>query len=143
MTGKAATKKQQPTCGNRKCGKVLYAPIRCDKCRQQFCPAHRFPNEHTCVTPGSAASSATTNLAVPSPAPHVVAGMAAIKRSLAARAAAARSAASKPAAAPAPAAAAKGKEKEKATSKSSNPFSSTDRYATLPRLSFVDRSPTL
>jgi hypothetical protein len=29
MTGREA-KKKSPTCGNRKCGKVLYAPIRCD-----------------------------------------------------------------------------------------------------------------
>ncbi|KAG7088412.1 hypothetical protein E1B28_012409 [Marasmius oreades] len=41
-------KKATPTCARSRCGKVLYAPIRCDKCGKQFCPAHRFPGDHTC-----------------------------------------------------------------------------------------------
>jgi predicted nucleic acid binding AN1-type Zn finger protein len=43
-----------PRCANRKCNKVLISPIRCDKCRKQFCPPHRFPSDHTCVPPTSA-----------------------------------------------------------------------------------------
>ncbi|KAF9267411.1 hypothetical protein L218DRAFT_855568 [Marasmius fiardii PR-910] len=42
-------KKSTPTCARAKCGKVLYAPIRCDKCGKQFCPSHRFPGDHTCT----------------------------------------------------------------------------------------------
>ncbi|KIY50370.1 hypothetical protein FISHEDRAFT_39820 [Fistulina hepatica ATCC 64428] len=48
MTGKEA-KKFAPTCESAKCGKVLYAPIRCDKCRKQFCPRHRFAADHHCT----------------------------------------------------------------------------------------------
>ncbi|KAK0243973.1 hypothetical protein EDD85DRAFT_897652 [Armillaria nabsnona] len=46
-TGKAKTK-SLPVCQRVKCGKTLYSPIRCDKCRKQFCPSHRFPSDHSC-----------------------------------------------------------------------------------------------
>ncbi|KAJ4482095.1 hypothetical protein J3R30DRAFT_3329480 [Lentinula aciculospora] len=49
MTGHVA-KKSTPICAQRKCGKVLFAPIRCDKCRLSYCPSHRFPGDHTCHT---------------------------------------------------------------------------------------------
>ncbi|KAK0504238.1 hypothetical protein EDD18DRAFT_1132574 [Armillaria luteobubalina] len=56
MTGKAKTK-SLPVCQRVKCGKTLYSPIRCDKCRKQFCPSHRFPSDHSCSpTPVSGAS---------------------------------------------------------------------------------------
>ncbi|KAK7056833.1 hypothetical protein VNI00_002550 [Paramarasmius palmivorus] len=60
MLGKAV-KKSTPVCERGKCGKVLYAPIKCDKCRKQFCPAHRFPSDHSCnATNTSSASSSST-----------------------------------------------------------------------------------
>ncbi|KZT65799.1 hypothetical protein DAEQUDRAFT_730966 [Daedalea quercina L-15889] len=57
ITGKAR-KSSRPTCARAKCGKVLYAPIRCDKCKQQFCPQHRFPTSHSCTSGASTASAA-------------------------------------------------------------------------------------
>ncbi|EIW81071.1 hypothetical protein CONPUDRAFT_82142 [Coniophora puteana RWD-64-598 SS2] len=57
ITGKAA-KKSTPVCTRGKCGKVLFAPISCDKCRKQFCASHRFPSDHDCVSL-STASTAT------------------------------------------------------------------------------------
>ncbi|KAJ8080559.1 hypothetical protein PM082_017393 [Marasmius tenuissimus] len=56
MLGKEV-KKSTPICARGKCGKVLYAPIRCDKCQKQFCPTHRFPSDHTCTPVSSTASS--------------------------------------------------------------------------------------
>ncbi|KZT09137.1 uncharacterized protein LAESUDRAFT_735446 [Laetiporus sulphureus 93-53] len=53
MTGKSR-KSSTPTCARPKCGKVLFSPIPCDKCKQQFCPQHRFPASHKC---GSLATS--------------------------------------------------------------------------------------
>ncbi|KAF7298967.1 hypothetical protein MIND_00844800 [Mycena indigotica] len=47
MTGKVRAK--APVCARARCGKTLFAPIRCTKCNQQFCPAHRFPADHTCA----------------------------------------------------------------------------------------------
>jgi len=38
-----------PRCGNGKCRKVLYAPIKCDTCKQHFCAEHRFPTTHKCT----------------------------------------------------------------------------------------------
>ncbi|KAL0579135.1 hypothetical protein V5O48_002867 [Marasmius crinis-equi] len=56
MLGKEV-KKSKPVCARAKCGKVLHAPIRCDKCRKQFCPSHRFPGDHTCTPTSTSASS--------------------------------------------------------------------------------------
>ncbi|KAK1229886.1 hypothetical protein PQX77_007058 [Marasmius sp. AFHP31] len=58
MLGKEV-KKSTPICARGKCGKVLYAPIRCDKCQRQFCPTHRFPSDHTC-TPASSTTAASS-----------------------------------------------------------------------------------
>ncbi|KAJ3881696.1 hypothetical protein F5051DRAFT_396271 [Lentinula edodes] len=60
MTGHVA-KKSTPICAQRKCGKVLFAPIHCDKCRKSFCPSHRFPGDHACNTTHPARSSAPAN----------------------------------------------------------------------------------
>ncbi|KAI4519858.1 hypothetical protein K523DRAFT_418980 [Schizophyllum commune Tattone D] len=56
MTGRAP-KKSGPVCEKARCGKALVSPIRCDKCRKQFCAAHRFPSDHTC-TPAAPTTSA-------------------------------------------------------------------------------------
>ncbi|TFY73062.1 hypothetical protein EWM64_g10951, partial [Hericium alpestre] len=47
-TGKPSKGKSAPTCDHAKCNKVLFAPIKCDKCAKRYCPAHRFPNTHAC-----------------------------------------------------------------------------------------------
>ncbi|KIM26396.1 hypothetical protein M408DRAFT_330585 [Serendipita vermifera MAFF 305830] len=70
-TGK---KRRGPHCENKKCGKSLISPIICDTCKGQFCPAHRFPSDHTCVTPSSKPVT-TPKAPVISPA-----GIAALKR---------------------------------------------------------------
>ncbi|EGO23802.1 hypothetical protein SERLADRAFT_470157 [Serpula lacrymans var. lacrymans S7.9] len=65
MTGKSGRAKSAPVCARGKCGKVLFAPIRCDKCSQQFCPQHRFPKDHTC---SSLSTPASSNSRITSPA---------------------------------------------------------------------------
>ncbi|KAJ8523189.1 hypothetical protein ONZ45_g323 [Pleurotus djamor] len=51
MTGKDAKSRSGPVCARVKCGKTLIAPIKCTQCKQQFCPAHRFPADHACASP--------------------------------------------------------------------------------------------
>ncbi|KAH7922932.1 hypothetical protein BV22DRAFT_1016291 [Leucogyrophana mollusca] len=62
MTGKSGKTRSAPVCARGKCGKVLFAPIGCDKCKQQFCPQHRFPKDHSCPslsTPATSSSGAS------------------------------------------------------------------------------------
>ncbi|TFK52625.1 hypothetical protein OE88DRAFT_1657987 [Heliocybe sulcata] len=97
MTGKAP-KKSGPICGRPKCGKVLFAPITCDKCKKQFCPSHRFPATHNCSSISSGSKVSGTSSSRSTPLPSVskafedlpqrtnaagAAAMAAIKRSMA------------------------------------------------------------
>ena len=81
ITGRSGNAKSTPHCARQKCHKVLFSPIRCDvsyfvfyvahysrpyvmpdsvprqSCKQQFCPDHRFPKDHSCsATKGSASS---------------------------------------------------------------------------------------
>lgn len=86
-----------PRCANGKCHKVLYAPIKCDTCHQQFCAEHRFPTTHKCVTQttssatafprqdtsGQAKSGAKFKQAVGIGSAKTNAGMAAVKRAMA------------------------------------------------------------
>ncbi|KAL5632497.1 hypothetical protein ACGC1H_005446 [Rhizoctonia solani] len=57
-------KSASPTnrCPAPRCNKVMYAPIRCDNCRKEFCPSHRFPKQHVCTASARPSPS-------PSPAP--------------------------------------------------------------------------
>ncbi|PVF98481.1 hypothetical protein CPB86DRAFT_705092 [Serendipita vermifera] len=71
FTGK---KKRGPVCGFKKCGKSLISPITCEKCQDQFCPAHRFPNTHACKNINAPAN---TN---PRTAASTQSGLAALKR---------------------------------------------------------------
>ncbi|KAF9029845.1 hypothetical protein BDZ89DRAFT_950249 [Hymenopellis radicata] len=64
MTGRAK-QKSKPVCQSARCGKVLYSPIRCDKCHKQFCPSHRFPSDHRCSPAPVAQSSRLLNLSAP------------------------------------------------------------------------------
>ncbi|KAG1822708.1 uncharacterized protein BJ212DRAFT_1263726 [Suillus subaureus] len=47
-SGRQQGKGGSKICARGKCGKVLFAPIGCDKCHKEFCPQHRFPNDHSC-----------------------------------------------------------------------------------------------
>ncbi|KAF9644589.1 hypothetical protein BDM02DRAFT_3131665 [Thelephora ganbajun] len=65
MTGRTK-ESTQPRCASPRCKKLLFAPIRCDKCNQQFCAQHRFPSDHTCETtttqiPSKPVTSTTSN----------------------------------------------------------------------------------
>ncbi|KAI0755046.1 hypothetical protein C8Q80DRAFT_406272 [Daedaleopsis nitida] len=55
MTGRKANP-TNPTCARSKCGKVLFSPIQCGSCKQQFCPQHRFPKDHICAAANAASS---------------------------------------------------------------------------------------
>ncbi|KAF8574330.1 hypothetical protein K439DRAFT_1394438 [Ramaria rubella] len=99
-TGKRAKTGGMPVCARGKCGKLLFAPIKCNSCSRQFCASHRFPSSHSCSaaaasssTPGSkqapssrasatAASNAGTNFVNQTSAASAAA-MAAIKRNMA------------------------------------------------------------
>ncbi|KIP05186.1 hypothetical protein PHLGIDRAFT_74650 [Phlebiopsis gigantea 11061_1 CR5-6] len=61
-TGKT-TKSSAPHCARAKCGKVLFSPIRCDTCKQQYCPQHRFPKDHICTGITSAATKPNASVA--------------------------------------------------------------------------------
>ncbi|KZS93625.1 hypothetical protein SISNIDRAFT_474213 [Sistotremastrum niveocremeum HHB9708] len=132
-TGRSSrTTSSTPRCQNVKCKKVLFAPIRCDSCRHQFCAEHRFPNGHNCsslksslAAPAKSTPSATSAKSTPS----AQASLAAFKRTLAS---------AKHAAKPAPASSSvvsKPSQPEKAPSKSQTPapFSKTDRRAKAER----------
>jgi hypothetical protein len=75
MTGRSRKASSAPKCARPKCRKVLFVQIQCDvslhdlrlalissllqKCRQKFCPEHRFPDSHNC--------SSLSSLAAPTP----------------------------------------------------------------------------
>ncbi|KAF9489376.1 hypothetical protein BDN71DRAFT_1456208 [Pleurotus eryngii] len=59
MTGRTGKKKSGPACARTKCGKTLFAPIQCNQCKQQFCPSHRFPADHSCTAPPNSSTSNT------------------------------------------------------------------------------------
>ncbi|TFK61388.1 hypothetical protein BDN72DRAFT_778250 [Pluteus cervinus] len=54
LTGKSGRSSSTPVCAKTNCKKVLFSPIRCDKCKYQFCPSHRFPSDHNCSAPQTA-----------------------------------------------------------------------------------------
>ncbi|GJE98393.1 AN1-type zinc finger domain-containing protein [Phanerochaete sordida] len=125
MTGRTA-KSKTPHCARAKCGKVLFQPIKCDSCKQQFCPQHRFPKDHDC----SSVSTAATPKPQASAAARGNAALSAIKRATAqSNPAPSRT----PALAPAPL-------KPAATSSAPSsasrpkPFSKTDRAPAAPTL---------
>ncbi|KAF9517289.1 hypothetical protein BS47DRAFT_1340049 [Hydnum rufescens UP504] len=44
-----------PRCARHKCKNVLITPIRCESCKELFCPTHRHPSTHRCtptISPG-------------------------------------------------------------------------------------------
>ncbi|KNZ76749.1 AN1-type zinc finger protein 2A, partial [Termitomyces sp. J132] len=59
MTGKTGRARTMPVCARANCNKVLFQPILCDICHNQFCPTHRFPTDHSC-TPVSAPAPSTS-----------------------------------------------------------------------------------
>ncbi|KAI0354896.1 hypothetical protein OH77DRAFT_1481012 [Trametes cingulata] len=132
MTGKSGKAKSTPTCARPKCGKVLFSPIRCSSCKQQYCPQHRFPKDHSCsstpttTTKPSPASNAFANVSNQTSAASAAA-MAAIKR--AAASTKTQSLASRPPAqAKAPAQAST---QAAGSSSRPNPFSATTRHTIL------------
>ncbi|KAJ6477391.1 hypothetical protein C8R47DRAFT_1140349 [Mycena vitilis] len=59
MTGKAKAR-STPTCARPRCGKALFAPIRCTNCSRQFCATHRFPADHSCTAPAQTTTTGPT-----------------------------------------------------------------------------------
>jgi predicted nucleic acid binding AN1-type Zn finger protein len=131
MTGRSHKASASPKCSRPKCGKVLFAQIQCDKCRQKFCPEHRFPNSHNCSSLSSLAAPAsianTSSKASSQISAISASGLAAMRRAAASAKSAAPSSSTKTST-----------DKIKATSSASsaasgskrstsNPFSKTDR----------------
>ncbi|KAI0789737.1 hypothetical protein C8Q75DRAFT_764734 [Abortiporus biennis] len=142
LTGKNSKAKSSPRCARAKCGKVLFSPIRCEKCREQFCPAHRYPDSHSCTsrtttaTPSPSQSSRNLNAASPASA----AAMAAIKRTMNSTQSSVSSSRGKPDSTTVSASQSKQKVTSVAAKAStstpkttSNPFSATDRRAKAER----------
>jgi len=132
LTGRRQ-KKSAPTCARAKCGKVLFAPISCSKCNQQYCPAHRFPADHLCAS----TSTTTPTAALSKPAAQHVADISA--KASAAGSSAAEAVKRKWAAMPTstssaarPAKLATAGYAKPPTPSSSKPFSSTDRSSPFP-----------
>lgn len=139
MTGKTP-KSSTPHCAKPKCGKLLFSPIRCDKCSQQFCPQHRFPNTHTCTPAASSSNSRTSSTTYLANAKNdssvaSAAAIAAIKRAMnnTANKAAAAAAKSVPKAKQAPVPAPQAVKASSSSSSKTNPFSATDRPRSPPR----------
>ncbi|TDL23230.1 hypothetical protein BD410DRAFT_787562 [Rickenella mellea] len=82
-TGKAPTVTK---CGNKKCTKMWFMPIQCEKCRKQFCPEHRDSARHHCVTTTINEAPSSSNLgktAVQQTSAASAAAAAAIRRQMA------------------------------------------------------------
>ncbi|KXN88274.1 AN1-type zinc finger protein 2A [Leucoagaricus sp. SymC.cos] len=62
MTGRAKAK-SLPVCAKGGCKKVLFSPIKCTHCREQFCPSHRFPADHSCSAPAPKPGLSTSKTA--------------------------------------------------------------------------------
>ncbi|TBU62237.1 hypothetical protein BD310DRAFT_811303 [Dichomitus squalens] len=127
MTGRSGKANAAPHCARPKCGKVLFSPIRCDSCKQQFCPQHRFPKDHSCSTSRAsvsrqqAATNTWANVQNQTSAASAAA-LAAIKRATATAPTAPRTH-TQPKAQPPPSDAKSGS----SSSSRSNPFSAADR----------------
>ncbi|KAH8104739.1 hypothetical protein BXZ70DRAFT_1005247 [Cristinia sonorae] len=137
-------KPSTPRCPRANCGKVLFAPIKCDTCKQQFCPTHRFPADHRCVTLPAAKPSSPANGAASRPGPSGAAAMAAIKRAVnttTSSSSASRPAPPSPQKRPQPpaspskpiATSTSTKSTSSSTARPTNPFSATDRRAKAER----------
>jgi predicted nucleic acid binding AN1-type Zn finger protein len=151
MSGKTSKVKSTPVCARGNCKKVLFQPIQCtvstlklcirfflltvfQSCKDQFCPAHRFPADHNCTPVVSSnaklgvanpfANTNTKNLNSKASAAGA-ATMGAIKKAMSSATAAAPSKPAPIVKAPPP--------KPSTFSTTSNPFSKTDRY--VPSLS--------
>ncbi|KAF7965553.1 hypothetical protein HWV62_261 [Athelia sp. TMB] len=120
LTGKRQ-KKSAPVCARGKCGK---------NCKQQFCPAHRFPADHACApaTTRAPANKPTAQNVAEISAKASAAGNSAaeaVKRKWAALPTK-TSTAARPARAPAPAKLANAAPTTKTPATTNNPFSKTD-----------------
>ncbi|KAI0071502.1 hypothetical protein K474DRAFT_1630464 [Panus rudis PR-1116 ss-1] len=120
MLGDAAKKSSTPRCPKPKCGKLLYkmASFSCEKCHQQFCPSHRYPDQHACK---GLATTAMNNASASARKPNTSA-----------------STTSQPKSQPVPSAASSSSKAsssgnaQKPSSSRTNPFSATDRSSTFP-----------
>ncbi|KAI0797344.1 hypothetical protein BC629DRAFT_265065 [Irpex lacteus] len=81
-TGKTKTS-SVPRCSQARCGKLLFAPIPCASCKQQYCPSHRFPKDHTCIQPSSSNAKAADSAFRPKQSAAAgAAALAALKRAV-------------------------------------------------------------
>ncbi|PCH40028.1 hypothetical protein WOLCODRAFT_136616 [Wolfiporia cocos MD-104 SS10] len=135
MTGRAK-QPSIPICARAKCGKKLFAPIRCDKCKQQFCPSHRFPASHTCVSTATTSNAPSASTRIMSDvatrtSAASAAAMAAIQRAMVSTNQTPRSVPATPQRSPQPPAIAKASSSSSSSTRS-NPLSATDRLPVLP-----------
>ncbi|KAM5533426.1 hypothetical protein V8D89_012864 [Ganoderma adspersum] len=134
LTGRSGKAKSTPHCARSKCGKVLFSPIHCDSCKQQFCPEHRFPKDHSCSTTKASVSSQQGGVKAwqHQTSAASAAAMAAIKRAAASSTAPSRTAPRTQSQAKLQSAPSDSKTSASSSSRS-NPFSATDRHAKAER----------
>lgn len=65
LTGKSGRARTMPVCARGGCKKVLFSPIRCNNCKSQFCPSHRFPADHSCSSTAATQSKPVTSKLLP------------------------------------------------------------------------------
>jgi len=82
-TGRAGKVDSMPLCSRGRCGKRLFAPIRCDGCSKQFCPEHRYPSSHLCNSGSAPSGASALGAKLANQTSASSAAMAAIKRSMA------------------------------------------------------------
>ncbi|BGP20109.1 hypothetical protein JCM10213_002640 [Rhodosporidiobolus nylandii] len=109
----AAAPKSKPAneCRAPRCKTKMIVPIRCDKCRESFCPKHRFERDHACKGAETAAAASSGGAGVRKlfagakglgKASSSMAGLAALRRAQQAAASKSSSASTTQAAKPSP-----------------------------------------
>ncbi|KAJ7600621.1 hypothetical protein C8J56DRAFT_910843 [Mycena floridula] len=124
--------KKSPVCANARCTKILFSPISCKSCGGQFCPTHRFPDDHSCKT----VPAKSTPVTKPTLNAQAVKAGARLQQEMNSKASSAIDAIKK-SVAPSPSNAAASSTRStpatSANSSLSNPFSKTDRRAKAER----------
>ncbi|KAI9465599.1 hypothetical protein BJY52DRAFT_1202308 [Lactarius psammicola] len=141
MTGRSHKASSAPRCSRPKCGKVLIAQIQCDKCRQKFCPEHRFPSSHNCSSLSSLAAptpiSSTPSKASSRTSAVSASGLAAMKRAAASAKSVVPSPSTKTPKVPAKATSSASAAASGSKHNTPNPFSKTDRRSKQERESQI------
>lgn len=62
---KQKKEKRENECNEKRCHKLMVVPIQCPQCHMRFCPSHRAPIQHQCVSLSTAKQSSSTSSSSP------------------------------------------------------------------------------